>query len=215
MLKKKKTVENKGDDFGWTHAKAPYSHTYLSEPVFKSVESLNLERIVDIGSGNGMFCAELNRRGKDVVGVEYDKDGFYFSKEAYPDIPFYNLGVQDDPSPIKNEHGTFDAVLCTEVIEHLFKPNQLFEFGNALIKPGGYFIISTPYHGYLKNLTLSLFDKWDSHFHPLKNGGHIKFFSRVTLEKIMESHGLEIVKFEGAGRFPYLWKSMIIVGKRK
>ena len=214
-MPKKEISINRGTEFGWTHGAAPYSHSYLSKPILEIIDNLNLQSIVDVGSGNGMFCAELRRINISAIGVEYDEEGYKVAKETHPNIPFYNLGVQDDPKPILSTHGHFDAVLSTEVIEHLFMPNQLFSFGNQLIKQGGYYIVSTPYHGFLKNLVLSIFNKWDHHFHPLKNGGHIKFFSRKTLEKIMEDNGLEVVKFEGAGRFPYLWKRMIIVGRKK
>lgn len=44
----------------------------------------------------------------------------------------------------------------------------------------GDIIISTPYHGYLKNLTLSLLNKWDSHMSPLWHRGHIKLWSKKT-----------------------------------
>jgi hypothetical protein len=37
-------------------------------------------------------------------------------------------------------------------------------------------IITTPYHGYLKNIALSVSVKFDHHVNPLWDGGHIKFF---------------------------------------
>jgi len=74
-------------------------------------------------------------------------------------------------------------------------------------------VISTPYHGYIKNLALSVFDKWDSHHTPLWHGGHIKFWSRKTLTQLLEDNGFKVIGFSGVGRIPYLWKSMILIAK--
>jgi hypothetical protein len=78
---------------------------------------------------------------------------------------------------------------------------------------GGEIIISTPYHGYLKNLMLSVFNKWDKHLDPMWYGGHIKFWSRNTLSNALLNTGFANVEFKGCGRIPYFWKSMIIKAK--
>jgi len=75
---------------------------------------------------------------------------------------------------------------------------------------GGEIIISTPYHGYLKNVVLSVSGKMDNHFTANWGGGHIKFFSRKTLSTLLESEGFTVTDFRGCGRLPYLWKSMVI-----
>jgi hypothetical protein len=72
----------------------------------------------------------------------------------------------------------------------------------------------TPYHGYLKNLALSVFDKWDFHHTPLWHGGHIKFWSKRTLTQLLTDSGFDVVEFHGVGRLPYLWKSMVLVATK-
>ena len=71
-------------------------------------------------------------------------------------------------------------------------------------------MISTPYHGYLKNLVMAATGKMDAHFTVLWDGGHIKFWSRKTLTQLLEEFGFEVIGFKGSGRFPYIWKSMFI-----
>jgi hypothetical protein len=78
---------------------------------------------------------------------------------------------------------------------------------------GGELILSTPYNGYLKNILISVFDKWDHHLNPLWDGGHIKYWSRSTLTQLLLEQNFEIINFKGAGRIPYLWKSMVIKAK--
>jgi 2-polyprenyl-6-hydroxyphenyl methylase/3-demethylubiquinone-9 3-methyltransferase len=66
----------------------------------------------------------------------------------------------------------------------------------------------------LKNLALSIANKWDFHHTPLWHGGHIKFWSRKTLSQLLTEGGFEVVGFHGVGRLPLLWKSMVIVARK-
>jgi 2-polyprenyl-3-methyl-5-hydroxy-6-metoxy-1,4-benzoquinol methylase len=110
--------------------------------------------------------------------------------------------------------GRLDAVVSTEVIEHLFSPHLLPIYAFKVLNSKGYIILTTPYHGYLKNLLLSLFGKWDKHHTPLWHGGHIKFWSRATLTQLLSENGFKVIGFSGVGRVPYLWKSMVIVAQK-
>jgi hypothetical protein len=69
--------------------------------------------------------------------------------------------------------------------------------------------VTTPYHGYVKNLLIAALGKLDSHMDPLWEGGHIKFFSVDALGKLVASHGFRRVELDVYGRLPLLWKSMI------
>jgi 2-polyprenyl-3-methyl-5-hydroxy-6-metoxy-1,4-benzoquinol methylase len=109
----------------------------------------------------------------------------------------------------------FNLIISTEVVEHLYNPRGYIEFcKNILLSSGGgEIIISTPYHGYFKNLVLAISGKMDSHFTVLWDGGHIKFWSVKTITKLLEEFNFEVVEFKGSGRLPYLWKSMFIRAK--
>jgi len=108
----------------------------------------------------------------------------------------------------------FDLVYSVEVIEHLYDPRSFMAGCFAATKPGGRFICTTPYHGYLKNLAISVVGGWDKHASPLFDGGHIKLFSRKTLASLMTEAGFDRITFHGSGRYPYLWKSMVMQGVR-
>ncbi len=207
--------ENVVDEYGWLSAEGPNSCNYITPRVFSVLENLGFNRILDVGSGNGKLCSEISKKGYQVVGVEYDKQGFEVARSNYPEIPFYNYGVQESPANLLKEQNLFDVVVSTEVVEHLFSPHFLPIFASGVLKKGGYIVVTTPYHGYLKNLVLSLLNKWDCHHTPLWHGGHIKFWSRKTLTQLLEENGFIVTDFSGVGRLPYLWKSMVIVAKKK
>jgi 2-polyprenyl-6-hydroxyphenyl methylase/3-demethylubiquinone-9 3-methyltransferase len=102
-----------------------------------------------------------------------------------------------------------------EVIEHLYSPEKYIQNIHRWLKENGILIITTPYHGYLKNLVIALLNKFDTHFNPLWEGGHIKFFSKKSLIELLMKNKFDILKFRGAGRLPFLWKSMIIVSRKE
>jgi len=140
--------------------------------------------------------------------MEPDRGGYEIAR-SYETATVRQLGVGDALPPEWCE--AFDLVLSLEVVEHLFDPYQLVKTALDALKPGGHAIISTPYHGYLKNLALSVLDKWDFHHHPGLVGGHIKFWSKPTMKALFERGGFKAVSFHGAGRLPYLWNSMVWV----
>ena len=213
---KERAIDKGTDGYDWDSADAPHSCGYLTEPVMTLVEALGARDVLDLGAGNGALCGALSNAGYRVTGVEFDEAGCKIAREAHPEVDFYNLGVEDDPAPIiaRRERG-FDLVVSTEVVEHLYAPRLLPRFARHVLAPDGHLLLTTPYNGYLKNLALSVAGKWDFHLNPLWDGGHIKFWSRASLTTLLEDAGFEIVDFQGVGRVPYLWKSMILIAKMR
>ena len=83
-----------------------------------------------------------------------------------------------------------------------------------LSKKGGLVVITTPYHGYFKNLALSVLGAMDNHFTALWRHGHIKFFSIKTLKKLISFYKFEIIDIKFSGRFYPLSSSMIFILKK-
>jgi 2-polyprenyl-6-hydroxyphenyl methylase/3-demethylubiquinone-9 3-methyltransferase len=192
---------------------AQHTEAYLWQHVLGLCAELRARRIVDIGCGNGALCHELAKHKYEVVGCEPCAEILHLAQREAAGLVFHTLGVDDDPSVIGNE--SFDVAIATEVIEHLVRPFNLPRFAKQLLRPGGHLIISTPYHGYLKNLLLALTNSWDTHLSPFWDGGHIKFWSYKTLSQLLNESGFRIVRFIGAGRLPFLWKSMIVVAQKR
>ena len=200
-------------DYGWSSTDAPPSCNYIEPAIIDFVKRENPGRVLDLGCGNGRLCQSIKQAtNTHIVGIDNDPNGITLAKEAFPGIPFYNYGVQDNPETlIENEGELFDVVISTEVIEHLFSPQLLPKYAYSVLKPGGKLFITTPYHGYLKNLVLSILNKWDSHHTVLWEGGHIKFWSVKTISTLLQDNGFKVIEHTGVGRIPYLWKSMVIV----
>lgn len=199
--------------YGWRDSVDPCNVSYINPKILRILPR-TCSKILDLGCGNGALCHLLHSELFNVVGMEPDLNGIQICKERLPSVPFYQLGVNDDPSLVTANEGLFDAVVSTEVIEHLYAPHLLPRFAWSCLKPGGLLVISTPYHGYIKNLSLSLAGKWDHHHTALWTGGHIKFWSRSTLTQLVVEERFIVEQFLGVGRLPWLWKSMILVARR-
>ncbi len=169
--------------------------------------------VVDMGCGNGSILAHLREYRFELHGLDASRSGLAQAEKAYPDIQFSCTDLMSDLS----SHflaGRCDAVISTEVVEHVFLPRLFAANCYRMLKPGGCLVISTPYHGYVKNLALAITGKLESHFTVLWDYGHIKFWSKQTLYHLLVEAGFVIQRFRGAGRIPYLWKSMILVARK-
>jgi len=192
-------------------ANAEVSHGYLYpvvSPFLKDVPAGAI--VVDAGCGNGSFLSLFRNRNWQLKGFDTSPTGIEIARNTYPEITFYLADGQIISSDLPMLTGQTDAVISTEVIEHLYNPRGFLKNCFDLLKPGGVLVITTPYHGYLKNLFLAITGKMDQHFTVLWDHGHIKFWSRSTLELVLRETGFTNVEFAGAGRIPYVWKSMVM-----
>ncbi len=189
----------------------PCTHNRLAGKMLLTLQSIGAKRILDIGCGNGIMAKFLIDHGFEVVGLDPGSESVSNFRRLLPEVRIYQMDIYDDPSTMAE--ADFDAVISTEVIEHLFFPGKLLEFASAKLKPNGYLLVSTPYHGYVKNLFLSIFNKWDYHHSSLWDGGHIKFWSKSTLGRLFRENGFEVTTFIGCGRVSLLWNNMIMVGR--
>ncbi|HKI45257.1 MAG TPA: class I SAM-dependent methyltransferase [Balneolales bacterium] len=207
------------DEFCWAGGEAPDSHGYLAPAVISELKKIAARypdrqlKVLDLGCGNGAFSARMVHEGYEVKACDHSISGVQIAKEQYSQIEFFQ---HDIIQPLPDQlNGVFDVVVSLEVIEHLFQPRALFDRAREALGEGGCLIVSTPYHGYLKNIALALFNKFDDHWHPLRDFGHIKFFSRGTLTKCIEECGFQLRGFHRVGRIPALAKSMIATADLK
>lgn len=199
-------------EFSYTDNNPFHHQAYLMPPLLKMLSTLTISnqqksRVLDIGCGNGSLSNLIAQQGYTVVGMDESKQGINIARQSFPNCQFIQKSIYDLPeNDFKN---SFDIVIGIEVIEHLIYPRELLKAAKQYLKPTGQLILTTPYHGYIKNLALALTGKCDQHFNPLWDGGHVKFFSVSTLTTLLESEDFTHIKYQFAGRIPYLWKSML------
>ena len=190
-------------------------HRHLLPPLFELAAPLlnTSARVLDVGCGNGATAGAFVARGCNVVGIDLSESGIEVARRNYPGAKFEVMAADADILD-RLDCEPFDIVISTEVVEHLYAPRPYTRGCYKALRPGGRFICSTPYHGYLKNLAISICDGWDRHANPLWDGGHIKLWSRATLSSLLRETGFVNLQFRGAGRLPFCWMTMLVSGDR-
>ncbi|XP_074662087.1 ubiquinone biosynthesis O-methyltransferase-like [Tubulanus polymorphus] len=103
--------------------------------------------IVDVGCGGGILSEPLARLGAFVLGLDAGKDGIDVAQrhaKTDPEIAHnikYVHGVLEDL--VLTECEKFDAVVASEVIEHVTDQQNFVKMCCDLVKPGGMVIMST------------------------------------------------------------------------
>ncbi len=188
----------------------------LRDKIINKISTLtDVRRIFDLGCGNGWLANQLAIRGYEVTAADLSESGIALAKKNYGEKVRFFVGGTDSHLVEMTGNQRFDLVLSSEVIEHLYCPAGLLNASAGLLKDRGYILLTTPYHGYLKNFAISFLGLSGRHYNPLWDGGHIKFFSPHTLTTLLESHGFSVVSFDFMGRVPFLWKSMICLGVKR
>ncbi len=148
-----------------------------------------VDKLLEIGAGGGDTLVEVKRLGlaNEVVGIELMKledsnqSNGAIDKFIYGDIE--SLGTQ---VPI----GSFDVILCGDVLEHLVDPWKAIESIKKFLKPGGIMIVSCPNVRYYEMFTKVFFKgSFEYTSHGLFDKTHLRFFCKKDLVKIISENG--------------------------
>lgn len=214
-LRPRRAMRHPAPQYAHRSADPSCACAYLWPLLLREIERLRFPasaRVFDLGCGSGATSGLLASLGFDVTGVDPSAEGVRLARAAYPACRFETASAYDD---LARGFGRFPLVVSLEVVEHLYDPHHFARTLFDLVEPGGTAIVSTPYHGYLKNLVLSAAGRMDRHFTALWRGGHIKFFSPATLSTLLTEAGFQSPRIVRAGRFPPLAKSMMAIALRR
>lgn len=206
--------------YRWASTALTPSHGYLLPALWRELAALQFstpggggqpKRVFELGCGNGSVAQALSQRGWDVTGVDPSSEGILQANAQWPSLKLYEGSAYDD---LATRFGRFPVVTSLEVVEHVYAPRHYAATLFDLLESGGTAVVSTPYHGYWKNLAMALTGKLDAHFTALWDHGHIKFWSIKTLGELLREAGFTDIRFERVGRIPVLAKSMLAIARK-
>ena len=119
-------------------------------------------RLLDVGCGSKPYQKYFEASeyiGLDMQGRNKHADRSYDGKT----FPFSD--------------GEFDAVLTSEVLEHVFNPDEFLSEINRVLRDGGVLLLTVPF-------------VWDEHEQPFDYARYSSF----GLRHLLESHGFEIIE---------------------
>ena len=113
------------------------------EEIAELCKSFAPRRVIDVGCGSGHLLAALVQvcpTVGEVVGVDYAKAAITRLNEVLPRA----RGVVSTVHDLDLRDETFDLVLCTEVLEHLYTPHEALAVLARLCEPSGRLVITVP-----------------------------------------------------------------------
>ena len=90
---------------------------------------------IDLGCGHGVFGDELAREGCNVTFSDEEN----YLLERLQQHPFKKFNI--DAEELVNL-GQFDLVICSNVLEHLSRPDHFLQTLHGCLNPGGWFYLS-------------------------------------------------------------------------
>jgi 2-polyprenyl-3-methyl-5-hydroxy-6-metoxy-1,4-benzoquinol methylase len=140
---------------GTPQSLTPRDRAYFEEVQHYNLQRLNAQvrrvqehrdckdlRILDIGSGGGLFLKTMREAGAEVCGAEPAIKPALYSREKY--------GLEVHSQPVEDEfwqsgyRESFDVVTMWDVIEHVNFPRETLQAAANLLKPGGLLLVGTP-----------------------------------------------------------------------
>jgi SAM-dependent methyltransferase len=115
-------------------------------------------KVLEIGSGLGYTTYALNKSGYSCVGIDISKEAVERAKEKFGD--YYVAADIFEAS--KNIKEKYDAVIMTELIEHVESPVDFIKEAFKFLKDGGKLIITTPNKSFYPSGTI-----WKSDIPPV------------------------------------------------
>jgi methionine biosynthesis protein MetW len=164
-------------------------------------------RCLDVGCGDGGTSGVwLNERVAGYVGVDISESAIRMASERGLDVRLIA-----DAAELPFPDGSFDLVVCTEVLEHLFEPQRALGEIRRVLRPGGQMIVTVPNLAHWRNrLDLAVLGRWNprgDHLSPVEpwRDPHVRFFTLGALVKLTEQSGFEVVERGGHTQFglPY------------
>lgn len=173
-------------------------------------------RVLDVGCGNGVISRHLGRAGFNVLGIDVSEKTIETAKSLtnLPNVRFLKMSAEE----LVASGEKYDAVICSEVLEHLSNPGALLGVLSQSLADDGKLIVTVPNgrgprETFVTKPILSLRRK-NNWLWRLINGmkrsmgysgttvqsaadnlDHIQFFSKKDLETLSNDYGFRITGF--------------------
>lgn len=197
---------------------APTAHVYhrLLDP--NSQDSLAklarsvwpCSQVLDLGAGPGVLGRYLAETLQCILdGVEYNPAAVAEASPWYRRLECVDLERVVLADCFAGQQ--YDFIICADILEHLRRPGDLLAQLNGLLAPDGRVLMSVPnvaYAGLIAELLAG-----DFRYRPegLLDETHLRFFTRASLFRLLEEHGLRPVALDatimelGQSEFADLW----------
>jgi len=143
-------------------------------------------RVLDVGCSDGRFGGLVREQGHHVVGVDLVKhEGVGGRLDEFVEADL-NVGL-----PPETGDG-FAVIVAADVLEHTIEPAALLNDMIGRLAPGGSILVSVPNFAHWYPRARVLAGRFDYDQRGLLDRGHVRFFTRRSLERLIADRGLRI-----------------------
>jgi len=172
------------------------------------------EKVLDVGCGSGWLAGCCRTAGARVWAMDIAPGGLAAAQRRFPQAGFFQVG---DAYYLPFTSGVFDAVVLSEVLEHLEDIDRALGEAERVLRPGGRVLVSVPYRERIAHhlcIHCNRLTPANAHLHSFdegKLGRHLQLrglaFQKFVL---LNSKLLELADFpRWSYRFPYWgWRSV-------
>lgn len=204
-----------------------YGHNI--ENILSMLDKKRGARILDIGCGDGQQTVKYLKKigGSSIVGSDGVEEKLAVAKSRGIITKCFNI---EDRWPLKDQE--FDVITSNQVIEHILDLDNFLSEAYRILKPGGYFVVSTENLSSWHNIIALILGWQDFSHHLIKkahvgnpfalhrgeetcswsgegNSGidetgfpHIKILTYKSIRRIFEAYNFTFVEGKGSGYYP-------------
>lgn len=138
------------------------------------------KRVLDVGSGMGIFLHEMKKNKWKTLGIEFDKRYIEFCKKKL------GLNIINKNFLKVQSVNKFDLITFNKVLEHIKNPQKFLKHAAKLLKKDGTVYIEVP------DANVKIKGKFRNEFCP----DHLHLFSDQSLSLLAQRTGLEIIQIK-------------------
>ncbi len=177
----------------------------------------NKRMVLDVGCGMGALAEAIQNKGYIVWGIDLNEEATQIAAKRIEKI--INVDLTDITS-IKAEIGNqcFDYLVFADILEHIYDPSNILKEYLALLRNGGYVLVSLPNTVAWTNRIKFLLGKFEYADTGIMDRDHIRFFTFKTAKRLVTSAGCSVIKVD---YIPYfvriaqpIFKKILLKGKK-
>jgi len=151
------------------------------------------EKVLDIGCGPGQMLEKLTQKNTEAIGI--DVSSIALKRAARKGLDVMKLDVETEALPFDDE--TFDVIIFTQTIEHLFDYDKVMRESHRVLKPNGRIILSIPNIAHFRFRLWMLMGRFPYIEDTQTHSQHIRFFTVKDGREMCQKYDFKVERTVG------------------